>query len=224
MRTRFHHNLDELAGRLRTTCELDRAAIELATQALLTADLDRAEQAIDRCVRIAGMREASEHAAMTLLALQAPVASELRRVVTAIQLVGDLTRMGVLANHIALIARRRHPACAIPEASAPVIARMGAVAVAVAESAVAVLNSCDPYDAARLDNQDDLMDQLHHSVLDAVLAPDFDGGVIAAVDLALVARYYERFADHAVEVGRRTIFMTTGESPEHWTARTNLSA
>ncbi|MFE3194591.1 phosphate signaling complex protein PhoU [Nocardia sp. NPDC059240] len=211
MRTRFHHNLDQLTERLRTTCELDHRAIEHATGALLTADLDRAEQAINLCVRVAGMREASEHAAMTLLALQAPVASELRRVVTAIQLVGDLTRMGSLANHIALIARRRHPGRAVPEAVEPVIARMGAVAAAVAESAAAVLNSCDPYDAAQLDNQDDAMDQLYGSVLDAVLAPDFDGGVIAAVDLALSARYYERFADHAVEVGRRTIFMTTGE-------------
>ncbi|WP_063043792.1 phosphate signaling complex protein PhoU [Nocardia pseudovaccinii] len=216
MRTRFHENLVQLADRLQAMCLRDRAAVATATNALLRADVELAEQAIDICRELDTMRDDCEHAAMTLLALQAPVASELRQVVTAIQLVGDLVRMGTLAEHIAGIARRRHPAHAVPEPVQPVVARMGAAAIAMATSAAAVLGSGDPHDAAQLDGQDDTMDRLHHDLLTAVLAEDWTGGTTAAVDLTLLGRYYERFADHAVQVGRRTIFMATGESPDNW--------
>lgn len=133
--------------------------------------------------------------------------------VTAIQLVGDLARMGALTEHIADVARRRHPVCAVPAAAEPVIARMGSVAVAIATSAAAVLGSGDPDDAAQLDTADDIMDRLHQGLLAAILAEGWDHGTTAAVDLTLLGRYYERFADHAVEVGRRTIFITTGRYP-----------
>jgi phosphate transport system protein len=215
MRTRYHENLDQLTAQLQAMCRRDRTAIATATNALLGADLELAEQAIDICHEINTMRDGCEHAAMTLLALQAPVASELRQVVTAIQLVGDLLRMGALSEHIANIARRRHPAYAVPESAQPIVARMGAAAIAIATSAVAVLRSGDPHDAAQLDDQDDTMDRLHHDLLAAVLGDDWTGGMTAAVDLTLLGRYYERFADHAVQVGRRTVFMATGESPDN---------
>ncbi|MEU4341888.1 phosphate signaling complex protein PhoU [Nocardia sp. NPDC023852] len=213
MRTRFHESLDDLAAQLHAMCVRDRAAIAAATNALLTADVTQAEQAIDICREIDTMRDGCEHTAVTLLALQAPVASELRQVVTAIQLVGDLTRMGALADHIAEIARRRHPDHAVPELVRPIVARMGAAAIAMATTAAAVLKSRDPGDAAALDGQDDTMDRLHHAVLTSILAEDWDAGTTAAVDLALLGRYYERFADHTVQVGRRTLFLATGTHP-----------
>src|ERR1700730_17079233 len=98
MRTRFHESLDQLAAQLQAMCLRDRAAVAAATQALLTADLDLAEQDIDICREIDSWRDNCEQAAVRLLALEAPVASELRQVVAAIQLVGDLTRMGALAE------------------------------------------------------------------------------------------------------------------------------
>ncbi|WP_433527257.1 phosphate signaling complex protein PhoU [Nocardia pseudovaccinii] len=216
MRTRFHENLDQLAAQLQAMCQRDRTAIATATNALLRADLELAEQAIDICRDLDTQRDHCEHGAVTLLALQAPVAGELRQVVTAIQLVGDLARMGVLSEHIANIARRRHPDCAIPESVQPIVARMGAAAIAMATSAVAVLGSGDPGDAAALDSQDDTMDRLHHDLMAAVLGEDWADGTTTAVDLTLLGRYYERFADHAVQVGRRTIFMATGELPDDW--------
>ncbi|MFE9319941.1 phosphate signaling complex protein PhoU [Nocardia sp. NPDC052278] len=218
MRTRFHENLDRLAAQLQAMCQLDRTAVATGTNALLRADLELAEQAIDICRDLDTQRDDCEHAAVTLLALQAPVAGELRQVVTAIQLVGDLARMGVLSEHIANIARRRHPACAVPVSTQPIVARMGAAAVAMATSAAAVLGSGDPGDAAALDRQDDTMDRLHHDLLAAVLCDEWDGGTAAAVDLTLLGRYYERFADHAVQVARRTIFMSTGESFGDWSS------
>ncbi|MEG8184638.1 phosphate signaling complex protein PhoU [Nocardia terpenica] len=214
MRTRYHHDLGQLTGQLRAMCLRDRAAIITATRALLDADLEHAELAIDIVREINTLRTDCEHAAVTLLALQAPVAGELRQVVTTIQVVGDLTRMGTLADHIATIARRRHPACAVPPSTHPTVVRMGEAAAAMATSAAAVLASGDPDDAARLDRQDDTMDHLHQTLLASMLANDWTGGTTAVVDLTLLARFYERFADHAVEVGRRTIYMTTGETPD----------
>ncbi|MGK8512725.1 phosphate signaling complex protein PhoU [Nocardia asiatica] len=216
MRTRFHENLDQLADRLQAMCLRNRDAIAAATNALLGADLELSEQAIDICHEIDAMREDCEHTAVSLLALEAPVAGELRRVVTAIQLVGDLVRMATLAEHIANVARRRHPEHAVPEAVRPLVSSMGAAATAMATSAATVLASGDAYDAAQLDGQDDTMDLLHQRLLAAILADDWTGGTPAAVDLTLLGRYYERFADHAVEVGRRTVFMATGHSPDDW--------
>ncbi|WP_174187298.1 phosphate signaling complex protein PhoU [Nocardia barduliensis] len=215
MRTRFHENLDQLAERLQAMCLRNRNAIAAATNALLGADLELSEQAIDICHEIDAMREDCEHTAVSLLALEAPVAGELRRVVTAIQLVGDLVRMAALAEHIANVARRRHPEHAVPETVRPLVSSMGAAATAMATGAAAVLTSGDPHDAAQLDAQDDTMDHLHQRLLAAILADDWTGGTAAAVDLTLLGRYYERFADHAVEVGRRTVFMATGHLPEH---------
>ncbi|MET7770520.1 PhoU domain-containing protein [Nocardia sp. NPDC005366] len=216
MRTQFHHNLDHLAGQLQVMCRRDGAAIATATDALLHADVELAEEVLDLCGDLEILREDCESTAVSLLALQAPVAGELRQVVTAIQLTGNLTRMGALTEHIADIARRRHPVHAVPEPVRPIVARMGAAAVAIATSAVEVLGTRDPHDAAALDDQDDVMDRLQHDLLTAVLAEDWTEGAAAAVDLALIGRYYERFADNAVEVGRRTVFMATGYTPGTW--------
>ncbi|MBF6302813.1 phosphate signaling complex protein PhoU [Nocardia amamiensis] len=219
MRTRYHKDLEQLANLLHELCLRDRAVVATASNALINADLEQAERAIDLGRGITAMSEACEREAVRLLALQAPVAGELRRVVTAVQLVGDLARMGALAEHIAVVARRRHPAHAVPEPVRPLIARMGAAAVAMAGGAAAVLESGDPGDAAQLDSADDAMDRLHQELLTRVLGEDWSHGTTAVVDLTLLGRYYERFADHTVEVGRRTIFMATGQSPDEWMAR-----
>lgn len=182
----------------------------MATDALLGADLELAERTIDYCAETVAMRDGAEHAAVTLLALEAPVAGELRRVVTALQLVDDLTRMSTLTEHIADTARRRHPAEAVPEPVRNLVTHMGETAVDLADAAVGVLTTADPCDAADLDARDDTMDDLHRDLLAAILAEGWDNGTAAAVDVTLLGRYYERFADHAVEVGRRTLYMTTG--------------
>ncbi|MFD8250359.1 phosphate signaling complex protein PhoU [Nocardia sp. NPDC059691] len=214
MRTRFHDHLEQLADHLRAMCVRNREAIAMATDALLGADLELAERTIDYCAETAAMREDAEHAAVTLLALEAPVAGELRQVVTALQLVDDLTRMSALTEHIADAARRRHPADVVPEPVRDLMTHMGAAAVDLADAAVGVLTTADPGDAADLDARDDTMDDLHRALLAAILAEGWDNGTAAAVDVTLLGRYYERFGDHAVEVGRRTLYMTTGRRPD----------
>ncbi|WP_019925149.1 phosphate signaling complex protein PhoU [Nocardia sp. BMG111209] len=218
VRTQYHENLQELAQLLHAMCIRDRDIVAAATAALLGTDLPAAETAIDLGNEVDLMHQEAEREAMRLLTLQSPVAGELRQVVTAVQLTGNLKRMAALATHIAAIARRRHPEPVVPDSARQVIAGMGAAAVAIATGAAAVLASGDPTAAAALDEQDDTMDELHEHLLATVLAPEWPHGITAAVDLTLLGRYYERFADNAVEVGRRTIFLTTGETAESWAA------
>jgi phosphate transport system protein len=214
MRTAYHDQLDQLTEQLGDMCGLAGAAMERATQALLQADLVLAEQVIDDHEQIVAMSARAEEAAFVLLALQAPVAGDLRSIVTAIQIVADVDRMGALALHVAKIARRRHPQHALPEEVNGYFAEMGRVAVELGNSAQEVLVTRDPDKAARISEEDDAMDDLHKHLFTVLMDREWKYGVTAAVDVTLLSRFYERFADHAVEIARRVIFQATGNLPE----------
>jgi phosphate transport system protein len=214
MRTAYHDQLDQLTEQLGDMCGLAGAAMERATQALLQADLVLAEQVIDDHEQIVAMSARAEEAAFVLLALQAPVAGDLRSIVTAIQIVADVDRMGALALHVAKIARRRHPQHALPEEVNGYFAEMGRVAVELGNSAQEVLLTRDPEKAARISEEDDAMDDLHKHLFTVLMDREWKHGVTAAVDVTLLSRFYERFADHAVEIARRVIFQATGNLPE----------
>ena len=157
----------------------------------------------------------SAHAAeeaFVLLALQAPVASDLRAVVGSIQIVADVDRMGALALHVAKIARRRHPRHAVPEEVNSYFAEMGRVAVELGNIAREVQLSQDPRQAARIDEEDDAIDELHPRLFGVLMDRQWRHGMAAAVDVTLLGRFYERFADHTVEVARRVIFQATGST------------
>ena len=214
MRTAYHEQLSALTSDIAEMCNLASVAMEHATQALLHTDLALAEQTITDHEQIAEMSSHAEESAFVLLALQAPVAGELRAVVTSIQNAADVDRMGALALHVAQITRRRHPVCALPEEVKDYFAEMGRVAVDLGNEARDALLSRDPDKAARLLQEDDMMDDLHRHLFTVLMDHDWKHGVTAAVDVTLLSRYYERFADHAVEVGRRVIFQATGKLPQ----------
>jgi phosphate transport system protein len=211
MRTAYHEQLDALTTQLGEMCGLAGAAMERATQALLQADLVLAEQVITDHDQIAAMSAKAEESAFVLLALQAPVAGDLRAIVGSIQIVADVDRMGALALHVAKIARRRHPQHALPEEVNGYFAEMGRVAVELGNSAQEVLITRDPEKAARIQEEDDAMDDLHRHLFTVLMDKEWKHGVAAAVDVTLLGRFYERFADHAVEVARRVIFQVTGK-------------
>lgn len=219
MRTAYHEQLDSLTEQLGTMCGLAGTAMERATQALLQADLVLAEQVISDHESIAAMSSRAEESAFVLLALQAPVAGDLRSVVSSIQIVADVDRMGALALHVAKIARRRHPQHVLPEEVNGYFAEMGRVAVELGIAAKEVLETRDPEKAARIREEDDAMDDLHRHLFTVLMDREWKHGVTAAVDVTLLSRFYERFADHAVEVARRVIFQVTGSYPEEITAR-----
>ena len=213
MRTDYHEKLAELSEQLGQICAMAGAAMERATQALLQADLASAEQVISDQDQIAAKSTRAEESAITLLALQQPVAGELRSIVSWIQIAADVDRMGALAVHVAKIARRRHPQHVLPEEVNGCFSEMGRVAVELANHAQEVLRTRDPAKAARIREQDDAIDDLHRQLFTMLLDREWKYGVPTAVDVALLGRFYERFADHAVAVGRRVVFQVTGTLP-----------
>ena len=214
MRTAYHEQLDALTNQLAEMCRMAGVAMERATQALLQADLVLAEQVIGDHEQIIAASARAEEGAFVLLALQAPVAGDLRAIVGSIQIVADVERMGALALHVAKIARRRHPQHTLPEEVNGYFAEMGRIAVDLGASARAVLLSRDPEQARLIREEDDAMDDLHRHLFSVMMDREWKHGVAAAVDVTLLGRFYERFADHAVEISRRVIFQVTGHLPE----------
>ncbi|MFE3546035.1 phosphate signaling complex protein PhoU [Nocardia sp. NPDC059177] len=213
MRVIYNEQMADLANLLGEMAGLAGQAMEQATQSLLQADLALAEQVIGEQDRISLMISEAEEKAFALLALQAPVAGDLRQVVSAIQIVGDVNRMGALALHVAKVTRRRHPNHALPESVNGYFAEMGRIAVSMGAGAKEVLETRDPERAAQLNQDDEAMDDLHRHLFTLLMDREWKYGVASAVDVTLLGRYYERFADHAVEIGRRVIFLVTGVLP-----------
>lgn len=212
MRTAFHDQLDGLTAMLSKMCGLAGVAMDRATQALLQADLPMAELVITDHDELAQMQTQAEEAAFVLLALQSPVAGDLRLVVGSMRNAADAERMGGLALHVAKIARRRHPNHALPDEVNGYFAEMGRIAVDLGNSAKDVLLSRDPKQAAEIGDEDVAMDRLHKELFSVLMDEEWPHGVAAAVDVTLLGRFYERFADHAVEIGRRVVFEATGRA------------
>jgi phosphate transport system protein len=213
MRTAYHQQLADLTVQLGEMCGLAVVAMKRATQALLDADIVAAEEVIRDHGRMVAMRAHAEKEAFALLALQQPVAGELRAVMSAIQITADTERMGALAVHVAKIVRRECPKHVLPEEVGQGFAEMANVAIALGDSAKQALLGHDPQKAAQLHEQDDAMDELYHRLFGLLTDREWEHSISTGVQTALLGRFYERFADHAVEVGRRVIFMVTGELP-----------
>jgi len=123
----------------------------------------------------------------------------------------DLERMGDMAHHVAKITRLRHPNAAIPSDLLLTIEEMGKVAKLIADKAGAVINSRDIDKALEVERDDDEMDKLHRKLFTTLLDSNWSHGTETAIDMTLIGRYYERFADHAVSVARRVYFLVTGK-------------
>jgi phosphate transport system protein len=213
MREAFQEQLesmfDDLAG-IGTKVE---TAIGLATEALMTGDSVIAEQVISADREIDTARERVEESAFSLLSLQQPVAGDLRTVVAALRMVSELERMGDLSVHVAKIARLRVPHLAVPEEVRPTMTRMAQVAADMVHEVIEIITERDVEAAIALGRADEEMDQLRRTSFVELLSDNWTHGVEAAVDIALLGRYYERIADHAVSVANRVVFVVTGEYP-----------
>ena len=171
MRQAYQIRLNDLGDHGARMCQVASDSLRDATKALLTADLVLAEKVIATDVQLDEMRASAEAVAFEILALQAPVASDLRTVVSALWIVADLQRMGALAMHVAKAARRRHPAQVIPAEVRPIFERMGRVGVHLADQAGRVLLERDIELAKVMETEDDLMDDLHQEMFAALLSP-----------------------------------------------------
>jgi phosphate transport system protein len=211
MRDAYHDELDAISGLLVEMTNLVGSAMSRATTALLDADLHLAETVITADAWVDELYREVEERAFDLMARQQPVASDLRILVTSLRMVADLERMGDLALHVAKIARRRYPSSAVPPELRSTLLEMGHVAEEIVAKAGSVIAGRDVSLAAELERDDDVMDDLHKRLFAVILDDAWQGGTEAAIDITLAGRYYERFADHAVSVARRVVYLVTGE-------------
>ncbi|GAA0981628.1 Phosphate-specific transport system accessory protein PhoU [Nocardioides aquaticus] len=213
MRDVFHEQLDAIFSDLASICRNVEAAVGLATRALTEGDAEIAQRVISGDREIDLARERVEDAAFNLLSLQQPVAGDLRMVVAGLRMVSELERMGDLSVHVAKIARLRVPEVAVPREVQPTINKMAMTAEDMVSRVAKIIVDRDVEAAIELGRDDEVMDQLRRQSFTELLSEDWSHGVEAAVDLALLGRYYERIADHAVSVAHRVVFVVTGEYP-----------
>ena len=193
--------------------EMVRQAVGDATIALLEANLKLAERVISADAELDLLRERVEEQSYELINLQSPVATDLRTLIAALKMAGELERMGDLAVHVAKVARMRIPETAVPDQLEPTIGRMASLAEVMVGKVAQIIADNDVASARELDEIDETMDKLRRKSFRELFKSDWQHGIEAAVDVALLGRYYERIADHAVSISQRIIFLVTGEQP-----------
>jgi len=211
LRSAFQDELDGVTQSLLELSSLVSSAVTQATHALLTADLSEAEAVIAADDRVDEIQHELDARIIDIIARQQPVASDLRALVTALRMSADLERMGDMAHHIAKITRLRHPGAAVPSELLLTIEEMGKVARLISDKVGGIINSKDIDKALEVEKDDDEMDLLHRKLFTALLEPSWPHGIETAIDMTLIGRYYERYADHAVSVSRRIHFQVTGK-------------
>lgn len=211
MREAFHDQLEHITDKLVGMTRKCGEQMSSATAALLEADIHRANMTIAGDASINRDQLEIDEQVLELIATQAPVAGDLREVMSALRNTTTLERMGDLAVHVAKVARMRYPDVAVPEQFRATFSEMGSVAEAMAIKAGQVLRTRDLAVAEELENDDDQMDRLHRSLFLVLLETDWKSSVEVPIDIALLGRYYERFSDHAVHVAVNVRYLVTGE-------------
>jgi phosphate transport system protein len=211
IRSVFQDELDSVSQTLFELSVMVSDSMAKATNALMSKNLSLAEEVISYDEKIDTVQHELDARIIDIIARQQPVASDLRALVTALRMSADLERMGDLADHVAKVVRLRHPASAVPDQLMSLIESMGVTAEKIAAKTGVVISTRDTALAAQLEKDDDEMDLLHRQLISALIAPTWEHGVETAIDLTLLGRYYERYADHAVSVARRVIFLVTGK-------------
>jgi len=211
IRSVFQDELDGVSQSLVDLTDMVAVSIAKATESILNCDLKLAEEVIASDDTIDEFQHALDARIIDIIARQQPVASDLRALVTALRMSADLERMGDMSHHVAKITRLRHPDAAIPAELIASFKQMGEAAEKIARKTGSVIASRDTEVALQIEKDDDEMDKLHRQLIGTLVDPNWKHGVESAIDLTLLGRYYERFADHAVSVSRRVYYLVTGK-------------
>lgn len=219
MRIAYREHLDSFAHDLIIMCDLVQGIMANATEALLRTSLESAECALSSSDELEEIRTRCDERAVELLALEGPVARDLRQVISSIHIVDDFHRMGTLAMHIARSARRRHPDLAIPRSLLGYFEEYGRLCADMAHQVRDLLVKPDPDLAVVLADEDDAVDDLNDHLLTMLTQREWPHTTREAIDTAMASRFYERYADHCVNVAGRIVYLSTGLMPEAYLAK-----
>lgn len=210
MRTEFHAQLDRLTAELGEMCGIAATTAADATTALIHADAAAAGRVRSALRRLDELNGLVDRRAFSLLARHAPVAHDLRIVMSAFTIAANADRMGALAANIAKVGTRPNDYPEVPAAVVELLVTMGRHAVDLAERAQRAVIADDVIEARGVQEADAAMNDLHRELLVTVQNSRWTYGVAAASDVVLLGRFYERFADNAVEIARKVIFQASG--------------
>ncbi|HEX6311470.1 MAG TPA: phosphate signaling complex protein PhoU [Acidimicrobiia bacterium] len=214
VRKSFDEHMSELKSDVIRMAAMVGESIGAGTQALLDGDLDMVQSVLANDDAVDAFEHEIELRAYELFALQQPMAVDLRTLLAILRILHELELTGDLMVTVAKAARRMYPA-ELPPRIRGLLERMGTQASRQLQLAVDAFADSDQSLAAALPDMDDVMDDLQKELFRAIfgtLTPD-EAGLQLAVQLALIGRYYERVADHAVGIGVWTRFIVTGELP-----------
>lgn len=216
LRRSFHHDLQKARDELALMVAKVAEVIPRATAVLLDGDLQAAEDVIAGDADIDALAVEVEEHCIQILALQAPVAGDLRQVLALLKMIAEVERSADLAANVCKAARRIYGHELDPKIRG-VIARMGEQAQAIFDAALEAFRESDGAKAAALDDMDAYLDALQKQFISAIFESQAQGHIDlqVAVQLAMVARFYERIGDHAVNMGERVLYITTGKVPDH---------
>lgn len=214
MREQFRQEMKQLTETLEIEAQAAAKAIKSAAASLKDANLALAEQVIDSDSSIDLLERNVDEMGVSLLARQAPVASDLRTVVSALRLSATLERMGDLARHVAYVARGRYPSTAASGKVYDLLIEMAEHAVQVGSNVAELVKTQDLSIADTILAEDDILDDLHRKSFEYVLDAELDMTRQEIVDTVLLGRYLERFGDHGVSVAHRMRFLVTGMAPD----------
>ena len=215
-RREFHRQMDTLSSDLLRLGGMVIETIPRGTEVLLSGNLKVAKELIDYDDQIDKLSVDIEDRVYTIMARQAPATGDLRKLVTISKLVAELERSADLMVNVSKASRRMYGSEMSPRIRG-IASSMATEAQKLMQLSLEAYADADESLAAALDDIDDTLDELNVDMVEAMFAAHTDGliDLQAAVQLALVARYYERIGDHAVNIGHRVIYMVTGWMPEH---------
>ncbi|MDH4658400.1 phosphate signaling complex protein PhoU [Corynebacterium pyruviciproducens] len=216
MRTVYRQLLDTFAHDLIVYCDTVDQALAMASEALRDANLQKAEDVLTLSDQAEELRQRCEDRAVELLALENPLARDLRQVVTSIYIVQDFDRIFKLSCHIAKLARRRHPHRAVPADIQGFFDEMARLCAHMLAEVRDILVVPDEEKAITMDAEDDAVDDINAHLNSLVANRPWEHGTRAAVDVTLLSRYYERCADHCVNVATQVVYLVTGLRPDEY--------
>jgi phosphate transport system protein len=206
----FQSELEEVQTRLVEISESVVNIMQKASTAFLDSDVKQADEAIALAEANESKASALDQLAIRILSRQSPVARDLRILVAALRISASLERMGALAGHIATIAKYRYPDSAIPKILRPTFKELSRLDIELARRVSALLKNTDVDLARLIQGEDARVDELHQNVFDIVLGKKWKENAVYTVDVTLASRFFERFADHVVDISTKVSYLTTG--------------
>lgn len=211
MRKVFQAELHQVRDELTEIAVLVTEAIEKSVQAFQGADVELAQDVIAADARIDFLQNDLDERAIDILALQGPVASDLRMIVGSLRMSASLERMGDLARHIAQLARLRYPALVIPESMKSTFEELAELDIQIAGKLAKLLETRELSLVPEIQAANTRINELHRGVFGAMASPSWKESPASTVDVTLASRYFERFGDHGVSVARKVAYLVTGQ-------------